>query len=163
ANEPDTADSPDQPEETPPYSELLDIPDTSGQTPREAIRAVKPEDLGIAGFTPGKTDAYFAAYRDKHPWLTACESAQPESRHLLATIDQTEGHVVSRHEGHAAGVNLPLRVRYSQDPANTNDASRKNSDDAYVTDATGRLVRHRCDATASVINDPDAMATAYGR
>lgn len=127
-------------------------------TPRAAMRDVP----GLPVVTSHEAAHYLAtANLDQRPWLRPAAHASPEAKRVIAAVDQGDGHHLQRHEGAAAGDAARSRVERLHDPANPDAASRGRADDGILTDPdTGAPRRHRCNAEATAISDPDAFAAA---
>lgn len=130
-------------------------------TPRAAMRDVP----GLPAITaPDATHYLSTANLDQRPWLRPAEHASPEAKRVIAAVDQTDGHHLQRHEGAAAGDAARERAELLRDPANPDTPSHNRADDGFLTDPnSGDPLRHRCNAEATAINDPDAFAAAVAR
>lgn len=142
----------------PAYAQRLDLPGPDGRTTaRDSLRA-------MPGLTPEAAEHHLTtANLTERPWLRPARDAAPESRRVIATVDQGEGHHLRRHEGAASGDVARARVEGLRDPANADAASRGRADDAFRVGADGTPRRHVCGAEATAIADPDAFATAVAR
>jgi hypothetical protein len=109
--------------------------------------------------SPDEAARYIEQQRARRPWLEAAERASPESRRIIAALDQGGGHGHIRHEGWATEEANMRRAAYLEDPAQLCIGKRLHGIDGLKLNNK----RHRCGPLATRITDPDAFATAFAR
>ena len=119
----------------------------------------KTEHAGLRETSQKEADDYVEQHRAGRPWLKMAERASPESRRIMAAIDQGIGHGHIRHEGWVTEEANMRRAAYLEDPAQLDPAKRQRGIDGLKPDDK----RHKCAELATRITDPDAFATAFVR
>jgi hypothetical protein len=67
--------------------------------PRAELARFKMERAGLPESSPEEATRYIEQQRARRPWIQAAERASPESRRIIAALDQGAGHGHIRHEG----------------------------------------------------------------
>ena len=119
----------------------------------------KTEHAGLRETSRKEADDYVEQHRAGRPWLEMTERSSPESRRIIAAIDQGRGHGHIRHEGWVTEEANMRRAAYLEDPAQLDPAKRQRGIDGLKPDDK----RHKCADIASRVTDPDAFATAFAR
>jgi hypothetical protein len=119
----------------------------------------KTERAGLRQTSQKEGDRYVEQHRAGRPWLEMAERASPESRRIIAAIDQGSGHGHIRHEGWVTEEANMRRAAYLEDPAQLDPAKRQRGIDGLKPDDK----RHKCADIATRVTDPDAFATAFAR
>jgi len=128
-------------------------------SPCAELAGFSPERAGLPKTSAEDADRYLEQRGTTRPWLEVARRATPESRRILAAIDQGAGHGHIRHEGWATEEANMRRVAYLEDPAQLDASKRLRSIDGLKPNNR----RHICAELATRITDPDAFATAYAR
>jgi hypothetical protein len=63
--------------------------------PRDELARFKPERAGLRETSQKEADDYVEQHRSGRPWLQVAERASPESRRIIAAIDQGAGTGIS--------------------------------------------------------------------
>lgn len=119
----------------------------------------KTERAGLRETSQKEADDYVGQHRAGRPWLEMAERASPESRRIIAAIDQGSGHGHIRHEGWVTEEANMRRAAYLEDPAQLDPAKRQLGIDGLKPGEK----QHKCADIASRVTDPDAFATAFAR
>jgi hypothetical protein len=127
--------------------------------PRDELARFRTGKAGLPQVSPEQADRHIEQQRSARPWLGAAERASPESRRIMAAIDQGTGHGHIRHEGWVTEEANMRRAAYLEDPAQLDMTKRLRGIDGLKPDDK----RHRCADLATRITDPDAFATAFAR
>jgi hypothetical protein len=127
--------------------------------PRAELARFRTERAGLPEVSPEEAARYIEEQRARRPWLAAAERASPESRRIIAALDQASGHGHIRHEGWVTEEANMRRVLYLEDPAQLCVGKRLRGMDGLKP--SGKW--HRCGVLATRITDPDAFATAVAR
>jgi len=126
---------------------------------RDELARFSPGRAGLPQVSPEEADRHIEQHRPARPWLEAAERASPESRRILAAIDQGTGHGHIRHEGWVTEEANMRRAAYLEDPAQLDVTKRLRGIDGLKRND----MRHRCAELATRMTDPDAFATAFTR
>ena len=127
--------------------------------PRAELARFRTEGAGLPETSPEEAARYIEQQRTRRPWLEAAERASPESRRIIAAIDQGAGHGHIRHEGWVTEEANMRRATYLEDPAQLCIGKRLRGIDGLKPNDK----RHNCGVLATRIADPDAFATAFAR
>jgi hypothetical protein len=127
--------------------------------PRAELARFRTERAGLPETSPKEAARYIEEQRARRPWLEAAERASPESRRIIAALDQGAGHGHIRHEGWVTEEANMRRVAYLEDPAQLCVGKRLHGIDGLKPNGK----KHRCGVLATRITDPDAFATAFAR
>jgi hypothetical protein len=126
---------------------------------RAELALFRTERAGLPETGPEEADRYIEQHRTGRPWLEAAERASPESRRIIAAIDQGTGHGHIRHEGWVTEEANMRRAAFLEDPAQLDMAKRLCGIDGLKPNDK----RHKCADLATRITDPDTFATAFAR
>jgi hypothetical protein len=88
--------------------------------PRAELARFKTERAGLPETSPEEAARYVQQHRIGRPWLDVAERASPESRRIMAAVDQGAGHGHIRHEGWVTEEANMRRAAYLEDPAKNN-------------------------------------------
>jgi hypothetical protein len=127
--------------------------------PRAELARFRPERAGLPETSPEEAARYVEQHRIGRPWLDVAERASPESRRIIAAIDQGAGHGHIRHEGWVTEEANMRRAAYLEDPAQLDVAKQVRGIDGLKPNDK----RHKCGGLATRVTDPDAFATAFAR
>ena len=127
--------------------------------PRDELARFRTGRAGLPQISPEEADRYIKQHRSARPWLETAERASPESRRIMAAIDQSTGHGHIRHEGWVTEEANMRRAVYLEDPAQLDMTKRLCGIDGLKPNDK----RHKCAELATRITDPDAFATAFTR
>lgn len=127
--------------------------------PRAELARFRTERAGLPEISPEEAARYIEQQRARRPWLEAAERASPESRRIMAAVDQGAGHGHIRHDGWVTEEANMRRAAYLEDPAQLCVGKRLRGIDGLKPNDK----RHRCGPLATRIPDPDAFATAFAR
>jgi hypothetical protein len=127
--------------------------------PRAELARFRTERAGLPDITPEEAARYIERHHAERPWLKAAERASPESRRIIAALDQGAGHGHIRHEGWVTEEAIMRRAANLEDPAQLCVGKRLRGIDGLKPSNK----RHRCGPLATRITDPDAFATAFAR
>lgn len=127
--------------------------------PRDELARFRTGRAGLPQVSPEEADRHIGQHLSARPWLAAAERASPESRRIMAAIDQGTGHGHIRHEGWVTEEANMRRAAYLEDPAQLDMTKRPRGIDGLRPDDK----RHKCAELATRITDPDAFATAFTR
>jgi hypothetical protein len=127
--------------------------------PRSELAQFRTECAGLPEIGPEAAARYLDQHRAARPWLDVAARASPDSRRILAAIDQGTGHGHIRHEGWVTEEANMRRVAYLEDPAQLDKGKRLGGIDGLKPNDN----RHRCADLATRITDPGAFATAFAR
>jgi hypothetical protein len=127
--------------------------------PRAELAQFRTERAGLPETSPEEAARYVEQHRIGRPWLEVAERASPESRRIMAAVDQGAGHGHIRHEGWVTEEANMRRAAYLEDPAQLDAAKQVHGIDGLKPDDK----RHKCGGLATRITDPDAFATAFAR
>jgi hypothetical protein len=94
----------------------------------------KTERAGLRETSQKEADDYIEQHRAGRPWLKMAERASPESRRIIAAIDQGTGHGHIRHEGWVTEEANMRRAAYLEDPAQLDPAKRQRGIDGLKPD-----------------------------
>lgn len=127
--------------------------------PRDELARFRPERAGLPETSPEDVGRYIEQHRTERPWLDAAERASPESRRIIAAMDQGAGHGHVRHDGWVTEEANMRRAAYLEDPAQLDKEKQLHGIDGLKSGDK----RHVCSRLATRITDPDAFATAFAR
>jgi hypothetical protein len=127
--------------------------------PRAELAPFRTERAGLPETSPEAAARYVEQHRTGRPWPEAADRASPESRRILAAVDQGAGHGHIRHEGWVTEEASMRRAAHLEDPAQLDAGKRLRGIDGLKPDDK----RHICADLATRITDPDAVATAFAR
>jgi hypothetical protein len=127
--------------------------------PRAELARFRTGRAGLSEISPEEAARYVEEQRARRPWLEAAERASPESRRIIAALDQGAGHGHIRHEGWVTEEANMRRVAYLEDPAQLDVGKRLRGIDGLKLNDK----KHKCGPLATRIADPDAFATALAR
>ena len=133
--------------------------DRQFDAPRAELARFRPERAGLPETSLEEAARYLDQHRTERPWLEAAQRASPESRRILAAVDQGAGHGHIRHEGWVTEEAGMRRAAYLEDPAQLDAAKKLRGIDGLKPDDK----RHICADLATRITDPDAFATTFAR
>jgi hypothetical protein len=120
--------------------------------PRAELARFRTERAGLLNISPDEAARYIEQHRAGRPWLQVAERASPESRRIMAALDQSAGHGHIRHDGWVTEEANMRRAAYLEDPAQLCIGKRLRGIDGLKPDGK----RHRCGPLATRITDPDA-------
>jgi hypothetical protein len=129
------------------------------EAPRAELRRFDPERAALPPASLDVAADYLAQHRTARPWLTAADTASPETRRIFAAMDAGGGHAHIRHEGWATEEANLRRVAYREDPAQLDSGKRAVGIDGLKPGDRS----HRCGDAATRLTNPDAFATAFVR
>jgi hypothetical protein len=129
------------------------------EAPHAELARFRTERAGLPEISPEEAARYIEQQRARRPWLEAAERASPESRRIMAAVDQGAGHGHIRHDGWVTEEANMRRAAYLEDPAQLCIGKRLRGIDGLKPNDK----RHRCGPLATRITDPDAFATAFAR
>ena len=126
---------------------------------RDELARFSPGRAGLPDISPEDAARYIEQHRTGRPWLEAADRASPESRRIIAAMDQGAGHGHIRHEGWVTEEANMRRAAYLEDPAQLDKEKQLHGIDGLQPGGK----RHVCARLATRITDPDAFATAFAR
>lgn len=127
--------------------------------PEAELARFRPERAGLPETSLEQGARYVEQHRTSRPWLDMTERAAPESRRIIAAVDQGAGHGHIRHEGWVTEEANMRRATYLEDPAQLDATKQRRGIDGLKPNDK----RHICADLATRITDPDAFATAFSR
>jgi hypothetical protein len=127
------------------------------EAPRAELGRFDPERAGLPATSLDAADKYIAEHRTARPWLTAADSASPETRRILAALDAGSDHGHIRHEGWVSEEASMRRAAYREDPAQLDPGRRYLGIDGLKPGDRP----HRCGDAATRVTDLDAFVTAF--
>lgn len=128
-------------------------------TPREALTRFKPGRLNLPATSRNEAANRIDTNCDKRPWLEPAVNAKPVTAHVIGSLDRGGGHAIPRHEGFPTDDMLKNRVLRREDPAQLDDAKRKEG----INGIKAGDKQHGVGGVAGKIGDVDAFATAVAR
>jgi hypothetical protein len=129
------------------------------KAPREELARFDLKRAGLPDMSSDAAAKYIDGHRDSRPWLAAADGASPETRRIIAAMDDAGGHGPIRHEGWVSEEANRRRVRYLEDPAQLDPVKRSLGVDGIIPNDKP----HWCAAISTRIADPNAFATAFVR